>query len=210
MSAASDRSSDSGLPPAPPSRPRGQWLSAWKRLPLQRRDRPGLAPGSLSARRYRARAYHRPVRAAAVDLDSVLGDTRPLWEAWLEDLARRLRLGPLDLPEDRAAAALELDARAGNWPVLLERFASERAPVFLRPDAATSAALRRLQAAGVRLGAFTDAPEALARVAAAHLGVARRLDALECGGGALERLLARLGRDTVVVGSREELARLAG
>jgi len=150
------------------------------------------------------------VRAAAVDLDSVLGDTRPLWEAWLEDLARRLRLGPLDLPEDRAAAALELDARAGNWPVLLERFASERAPVFLRPDAAASAALRRLQAAGVPLGAFTDAPEALARVAAAHLGVARRLEALECGAGALERLLVRLGADAVVVRSREELAQLAG
>ena len=150
------------------------------------------------------------MRAAAVDLDSVLGDTRPLWEAWLEDLSRRLRLGPLDLPEDRAAAALELDRRAGNWAVLLERFASERAPVFLRPDAAASAALRRLQAAGVRLGAFTDAPEALARVAAAHLGVARRFEALECGAGALERLIARLGADAVVVRSREELAQLAG
>jgi phosphoglycolate phosphatase-like HAD superfamily hydrolase len=150
------------------------------------------------------------VRAAAVDLDSVLGDTRPLWEAWLEDLARRLRLGPLDLPEDRAAAALELDACAGNWPVLLERFASERAPVFLRPDAAASAALRRLQARGVRLGAFTDAPEALARVAAAHLGVARRLEALECGAGALDRLLAQLGDDAVVVRTREELGQLAG
>src|SRR5205823_2528797 len=120
-----------------------------------------------------ARAYHRPVAAAAVDLDCVLGDTRPLWEAWLEDVARRLRLGPLDLPSDRAAAAIELDARVGNWPVLLERFAEDRAPIFLRPDAETSAALRRLQAAGVRLGVFTDAPEPLARVAAAQLGAAR-------------------------------------
>src|SRR5437667_416435 len=107
VSAAGGRSSDSGLPPTPPSRPRGQWLSAWKRLPLQRRDRPGLAPGSLSARRYRARAYHRPVRAAAGD-------------------------------------------------------------------------------------------------------PARGLGALECGAGALERLLARLGADAVVVRSREELAQLAG
>src|SRR2546423_1750735 len=40
-------------------------FSTRERLPLQRRDRPGLAPGSLSARRYRARAYHRPVAAAA-------------------------------------------------------------------------------------------------------------------------------------------------
>ena len=148
--------------------------------------------------------------AAAVDLDAVLGDTRPLWEAWLEDVARRLRLGPLDLPRDRAAAALELDARVGNWPVLLERFAEDRAPIFLRPDAETSATLRRLQAAGVRLGAFTDAPEPLARVAASQLGAARRLDALEAGAGALDRLLDRFGVDAVVVRSREELARLAG
>src|SRR5262245_53710141 len=34
-------------------------MSAWERLPSQRRDRPGLAPGSLSARRYRlSRPYH--------------------------------------------------------------------------------------------------------------------------------------------------------
>ena len=150
------------------------------------------------------------MRAAALDLDAVVGDTRPLWTAWLEDIARRLRLDPLELPEDRAAAAAELDARAGNWPVLLERFAEEHAPVFLRPDAETSARLRRLQAAGVRLGAFTDAPEPLARVAARQLGATRRLEALEAGAGALERLLDRLGPDAVVVRSREELARLGG
>ena len=148
--------------------------------------------------------------AAAVDLDAVLGDTRPLWEAWLEDVARRLRLGPLDLPQDRAAAARELDARVGNWPVLLERFAEDRAPIFLRPDADTSATLRRLQAAGMRLGAFTDAPGPLARVAASQLGAARRLEALEAGAGALDRVLEQLGQDAVVVRSREELARLAG
>ena len=148
--------------------------------------------------------------AAAVDLDAVLGDTRPLWEAWLEDLARRLRLGPLDLPADRGAAASALDGLVGNWRVLLERFAEDRAPIFLRPDAATSATLRRLQARGVRLGAFTDAPEPLARVAAGQLGAARRLEALETGAGALERLLDRLGPEAVVVRSREELARLAG
>ena len=43
------RSSDSGLPPPPPSRPRGQWSSAEEQLPSQRRDRPGFAPGSLTA-----------------------------------------------------------------------------------------------------------------------------------------------------------------
>ena len=144
-------------------------------------------------------------RALALDLDPVLGDTRPLWHEWLEDAARRLRLDELDLPEDRAAAAAELDARAGNWQVLLERFAADRAPVYFRPNADVSAALRRLQAGGVRLGAFTDAPEPLARVALDHLGAARRLEAWEAGAGALERLLARLGPDAAVLRTRVEL-----
>ncbi|TMK90247.1 MAG: hypothetical protein E6G42_10035 [Actinobacteria bacterium] len=68
-----------------------------------------------------------------------------------------------------------------------------------------NAALRRLAADGVRLGAFTDAPESLARVAAAQLGVARRLEALEAGEGALERLLEQLGPGTRVVRSRADL-----
>jgi hypothetical protein len=43
------RSSDSGLPPPPPSRSGDQWrFVTEKQLPLQRRDRPGLAPGSLT------------------------------------------------------------------------------------------------------------------------------------------------------------------
>jgi phosphoglycolate phosphatase-like HAD superfamily hydrolase len=144
-------------------------------------------------------------RALALDLDPVLGDTRPLWHEWLEDAARRLRLDELDLPEDRGEAAAELDARAGNWRVLLERFAEDRAPVHFRPNADASAALRRLQAAGVRLGAFTDAPEPLARIALEHLGASRRLEAWEAGPGALERLLEKLGPGTAVVHTRAEL-----
>ena len=142
--------------------------------------------------------------ALALDFDSVLGDTRPLWRAWLEDVARRARVD-VELPEDRVAAAAVLDGAVGNWPVLLERFAEDRAPVHLRPSASVNAVLRRLAADGVRLGAFTDAPEPLARVAAAQLGVARRLEALETGAGALERLLARLGPATRVVRSSSEL-----
>ena len=144
------------------------------------------------------------VRALAIDLDGALGDTRPLWRDWVEDLARRTRT-PLDLPNDRAAAAARLDGLVGNWPALLERFAEDRAPVYLRPDAQVSAALRRLAADGVRLGVFTDAPEPLARVALAQLGAARRVEAVEAGSGALERLLERLG-DGCVVRTREELA----
>ena len=44
-----------------PYRLPGRWASgrsARERLPSQRRDRPGLAPGSLSARRFCGRAYH--------------------------------------------------------------------------------------------------------------------------------------------------------
>jgi phosphoglycolate phosphatase-like HAD superfamily hydrolase len=144
------------------------------------------------------------VDALALDFDAVLGDTRPLWRAWLEDVARRARL-EVELPEDRAAAAAVLDGALGNWRALLERFAEDRAPVHLRPSAEVNAALRRLVERGARLGAFTDAPEPLARVAAAQLGVARRLDALETGAGALERLLERLGDGTLVVRSRSEL-----
>ncbi len=144
-------------------------------------------------------------RALALQLDPVLGDTRPLWQEWLEDAARRLRLDELDLPDDRGEAAAELDVRVGNWQVLLEHFAEERAPVYFRPNADVSAALRRLQAQGVSLGAFTDAPEPLARIALEHLGAIRRLDAWEAGPGALERLLARLGPEAAVLHTRAEL-----
>ena len=130
----------------------------------------------------------------------MLGDTRPLWRDWLTDAARVLDVE--DLPEDRAAAAAELDARgAGNWRTLLQRYAEDRAPIYLRPAAEVSAALRRLQAEGVQLAVFTDAPAELARVALSQLGAARRIDALEAGAGALERL----GANVTVVRTRDEL-----
>jgi phosphoglycolate phosphatase-like HAD superfamily hydrolase len=153
------------------------------------------------------------VSAVAIDLDGALGDTRPLWRDWLADASRRFAaIAPLEvdsLPEDRAEAAAALDrwaeAGIGDWRAALERYAADRAPVYLRPSAEASGALRRLQASGVRLGAFTDAPEALARVAAGQLGAVRRLDVLEAGPGALERVLARLGPNATVVRTREEL-----
>jgi phosphoglycolate phosphatase-like HAD superfamily hydrolase len=152
------------------------------------------------------------VRTVAIELD-VLGDTRPLWNDWLADAARRFHsISPLDpatLPEDRAAAAEELDTWAehgvGDWRGALGRFAEDRAPVYLRPDAEISAALRELAARGDRLGVFTDAPEPLARIAVSQLGADRRIEALETGAGALERLLAKLGRDALVVRDRTAL-----
>ena len=146
------------------------------------------------------------MRAVAVDLDA-LGDTRPLWRDFLADAARRFAsISPLEpeaLPEDRAAAAAELDrwaeAGVGDWRGALARFAEDRAPVYLRPSAEANAALRALTAGGARIGVYTDVPEALARVALAHLGAERRVDTLETGAGARERLLAALGNDGVEV-----------
>ena len=145
-------------------------------------------------------------RAVAIDLDGALGDTRPLWNAWLESVSTLFELEDDALPENRANAAAELDRRgAGNWRALLERFGEERAPVYLRRDPAASAALRGLGTAGRELGVFTDAPEPLARVALAQLGADRRITALEAGEGALDRLLARLGNDALVVRTYDEL-----
>lgn len=143
--------------------------------------------------------------ALAIDLDA-LGDTRPLWAAWLASVRDVLAIDPDGLPPDRGEAAEELDASgAGNWRTLLERFSEDHAGAFLRRDAATSAALRSLSAHGVTLGVFTDAPEPLARIALAHLGAARRVSTLESGAGALDRLRTILGSDTVVVRTRDDL-----
>lgn len=149
--------------------------------------------------------------AILIDLDGALGDTRPLWNDWLAGVTRVLGVSSETLPADRGAAAADLDAAgAGNWRVLLERFAAERAPVYLRPNADVSAALRRLAATGRPIGVFTDAPAELARVAVAQLGVGRRMAALETGSGALEHLAAALGSDATVVRTRDQLIAAAG
>jgi phosphoglycolate phosphatase-like HAD superfamily hydrolase len=144
------------------------------------------------------------VRALALDLDAVLADTRPLWRDWLEDAARRARVDLGALPDDRTAAAPVLDERLGDWRPLLERFAADRAPIHFRPRADTGAQLRRLQSGGVRLGVFSDAPRELAELALAHVGAARRVEAV----GTLAEVLAVLGDDAVVVRSRDQLASL--
>jgi phosphoglycolate phosphatase-like HAD superfamily hydrolase len=144
-------------------------------------------------------------QAFAIDLDGALGDTMPLWRDWLEDAARVLPVDIAALPSDRGEAAVALDAGAGNWRALLERYVEDRAPVYLRPDAGSSAALRRLVADGARLGVFTDAPLELAQIALAHLGASRRVTAVATGAGALERLRAELGQEATVLTTRDEL-----
>ena len=141
--------------------------------------------------------------AIAIDLDGVLADTRPLWDAWLEDAARRARV-ELAVPEDREAAVALLDEALGDWRPLLERFAADRAPVFIRPRADTNAMLRRLTASGARIGAFSDAPRELAEIALAHAGAARQMEVV----GTLAEVKAVLGEDLVVVGSRVQLSAL--
>ena len=156
-------------------------------------------------------------KPVAIDLDGALGDTRPLWHAFVEDAARRFAsIAPLDvdaLPDDRGEAADELDRWAsrgiGDWRAALARFAEERAPVYLRPSAEASAALRALAAAGAQIGVFTDAPEPLARVALAQLGASRRVALLEAGSGARERVLGRLGGGVVVADSLEALVKIS-
>jgi FMN phosphatase YigB (HAD superfamily) len=129
--------------------------------------------------------------AIALDLDDVLADTRPLWDAWLEDAARRARV-ELDVPEDRVAAAAVLDEALGDWRPLLARFAADRAPLWIRPRPDTNAGLRRLEAAGTRIGVFSDA------------GAARQVEVV----GTLAEVQAALGGEAVVVRSRQELAAL--
>jgi len=141
--------------------------------------------------------------ALALDLDGVVADTRPLWDAWLEDAARRLRV-ELDLPPDRVAAAAALDAALGEWRPLLARFAADRAPLWVKPRAETNALLRRLAAAGARIGVFSDAPRELAELTLAHAGLARRVEVV----GTLAEVRAALGPGVVVVRSRRQLAEL--
>jgi phosphoglycolate phosphatase-like HAD superfamily hydrolase len=144
-----------------------------------------------------------PGLAIALDLDGVLADTRPLWDAWLEDAARRTRV-ELEVPADREAAAVVLDRVLGDWRPLLTRFAADRAPLSIRPRAETNAALRRLAAAGARIGVFSDAPRELVEIALAHAGAARQVEIV----GTLAEVEAALGSDAVVVRLRQELAAL--
>jgi phosphoglycolate phosphatase-like HAD superfamily hydrolase len=136
------------------------------------------------------------LKAVAIDL-AALGDPEPLWRDWLEDASRRFRVD-----------VTALDEELPNWRQLLERFAEERAPVYFRRDAEVSGAIRRLEAAGTRIGVFTDAPAELARVALSHLGALNRVEALESGIGAEVRVVRRLGDGATVVRTRDELLRL--
>jgi phosphoglycolate phosphatase-like HAD superfamily hydrolase len=149
-------------------------------------------------------------RGIAIDLDGALGDTRPLWEAWLSSSATLLGFDPAALPADRVAAARELDRlRTGNWRTLLERFSEDRAALYVRRNPQANAAVRALEAAGHPLGVFTDAPEPLAHVAVAQLGVRDLLSGCYAGENALELLRMTFGVDLLVAWTTDDLARYA-
>jgi VanZ family protein len=121
------RSSDSGLPLPPPSRLGASGVVAGERLPLQRRDRPGLAPGSLAVLLVRSRAYHRTVSGSAArlwlpvvawaalifvlssipDLGTGLGG----WDLTLRKLAHTAEFAVL--------GALLVRALSARWPAFL-------------------------------------------------------------------------------------------
>ena len=107
------RSSDSGRPPPPPSRPAGQWRVAGEHLPSQRRDRPGLAPGSLTALRVRAD----PIIGLCPPTSSVSGSP---WSAGRRSSSpsRRCRISA-----PGSAAGI---SRCGSWRMRRSTRCSER------------------------------------------------------------------------------------
>ncbi len=148
---------------------------------------------------------------AVILSERALGDTDGLFTAAVAHIARKLgRVKALDagaLPADRAGKLEALDAWAGSdidWRGELIRFYEDHIPLHLRPNPGLNAALRTLQARGVRIGCWSDGPEEAARIVVHHLGLARRVEAIATGGReAAERLLADLGgpppAETVVV-----------
>jgi phosphoglycolate phosphatase-like HAD superfamily hydrolase len=135
--------------------------------------------------------------------EDALAPTAALWDASVAHVARKLgRVKPLDagaLPRERAAAIPALDHWAGGevstWRAEIGRFFEEHVPVYLRPDPALNATLRRLRAAGIRVGCWSPGPLEATRPLVHFLGVARRLDDVVCDPdpSAAATLAARLG-----------------
>lgn len=152
---------------------------------------------------------------AVILSERALGDTDGLFMAAVAHIARKLgRVKPLDadaLPADRAGKLGALDEWAGSdidWRGELIRFYEDHIPLHLRPNPGLNAALRALQARGVRIGCWSVGPEEAARIVVHHLGLARRVEEIAAGGReAAARLAADLGAtpaETVVVTRDEE------
>jgi FMN phosphatase YigB (HAD superfamily) len=145
----------------------------------------------------------RTATAVVFSEDALAPGAASLWGAALEHLARRYAaIRPLDLaglPDDRTAAAAELDSwDAGTtWRRELGRFYDDHARLHLRRDPATGALLRRLRADGSRVGAYGEGPREASEAVLRFLGLDRRLDAicLEPPADAFGAACAALGTD---------------
>ena len=160
-------------------------------------DTLGVVAGVLLFARW---AASRSMKAVAVDLDA-LGDTRPLWQRLPRrrgpplrvDRAARPGRAPRRPRRGRRRARPLGGGRVGDWRGALERFAEDRAPVYLRPSAEANAALRALAAAQASASASSRtrpsrSPASRSRTS----GAARRVELLETGAGAQrERLVGR-------------------
>ena len=134
--------------------------------------------------------------------ERALSDADGLFAAAVEHVGRKLgRAKPLDLdalPSSRAETVAALDAWAGDdvdWRGELTRYYEDHIPLHLRPNPALNAALRQLGARGVRIGLWSPGPEEAARIVIHHVGLGRRVEAVQVGGSAdlAQRLAAELG-----------------
>jgi phosphoglycolate phosphatase-like HAD superfamily hydrolase len=128
---------------------------------------------------------------AVILSERALADTDEIFAAAVVHLTRKLgRVKPLDpatLPEDRAEIVSALDTWAGDevdWRGELARFYEDHIPLHLRPNSALNASLRRLQAAGVRLGCWSPGPDEAAQIVVHQLGLGRQIERIGSGGSA--------------------------
>ena len=123
--------------------------------------------------------------------ERTLADTDEIFAAAVVHLARKLgRVKPLDastLPRERAQIVEAFDAWAGDevdWRGELARFYEDHITLHLRPDSALNAALRQLQAAGIRLACWSAGPDAAAEIVVHQLGLGRRIERIASGASA--------------------------
>jgi phosphoglycolate phosphatase-like HAD superfamily hydrolase len=128
---------------------------------------------------------------AVILSERTLADTDEIFAAAVVHLARKLgRVKPLDpatLPDGRARVVTALDGWAGDevdWRGELARFYEDHISLHLRPNPALNAALRRLQASGIRLGCWSAGPEVAAQITVHQLGLGRRIERIAAGGSA--------------------------
>ncbi|MDX6532920.1 MAG: hypothetical protein QOF68_664 [Gaiellales bacterium] len=122
---------------------------------------------------------------AVILAEDALAPGERLWADAVAHLARKLgRVKPLDpatISGDRCQAIGELQEWAGDeatsWRVELARYYEEHIPVYLRPDPALNAVVRRLGASGIRLAAWSPGPPEVGVIVTHYLGLSRHLEA---------------------------------